>query len=61
LIFGLFGPVNWVAVALIAPLSLLGGVIGGRLARRLSEPVLRASVVAFGLLVGLWLAIRAFA
>jgi uncharacterized protein len=58
--FALFGPVDWVAAVLVAPLSLLGGVIGGRLARRLSERVLRACVVTFGLAVGVWLAIRAF-
>lgn len=58
--FALFGPVDWEAAVLIAPLSLLGGVIGGRLARRLNEPVLRACVVTFGLAVGVWLAVRAF-
>lgn len=61
LIFGVFGPVDWVDVLLVAPLSLIGGALGGRLARRLSEPVLRWAVVAFGTLVGIWLAIRAFA
>ena len=58
--FAIFGPVNWLAAVLIAPLSLLGGVIGGRLVRRLSEPVLRTCVVVFGLAVGVWLLIRAF-
>jgi uncharacterized protein len=61
LVFALFGPVDWLAALLIAPLSLIGGVIGGRFARRMSEPVLRACVVTFGLAVGVWLAIRAFA
>jgi hypothetical protein len=60
-IFALFGPVDWLAALLIAPLSLIGGVLGGRLVRRLSEPVLRAFVVTFGLAVGVWLAVRAFA
>jgi hypothetical protein len=59
-VFAIFGPVHWLAALLIAPLSLLGGVIGGRLARRLSEPVLRYSVVGFGCAVGVWLLIRAF-
>ncbi|WP_460606305.1 sulfite exporter TauE/SafE family protein [Jatrophihabitans fulvus] len=59
-VFAIFGPVEWIAVAIIAPLSLLGGVLGGKLARRLSERVLRASVVTFGVAVGIWLAIRAF-
>jgi hypothetical protein len=59
-VFALFGPVDWLAALLIAPLSLIGGAIGGRFVRRLSEPVLRACVVTFGLAVGVWLAIRAF-
>jgi uncharacterized membrane protein YfcA len=61
LVFALFGPVDWVAAVLIAPLSLIGGLIGGRFVRRLSERVLRGCVVAFGVAVGIWLAIRAFA
>lgn len=58
--FSAFGPIDWVAVAIVAPTSLLGGMVGGRLAKRLSEPMLRASVVAFGVVVGIWLAVRAF-
>ncbi len=61
LVFAIFGPVDWAAALLIAPLSLLGGVIGGRFVRRLSESVLRACVVTFGVAVGIWLAIKAFA
>jgi hypothetical protein len=61
LVFALFGPVDWAAALLVAPLSLLGGAVGGRFVRRLSEPVLRACVVGFGLVVGVWLGIRAFA
>lgn len=59
-VFAVFGPVHWTAALLIAPLSLVGGLIGGRFARRLSEPVLRYCVVTFGVVVGVWLAIRAF-
>jgi hypothetical protein len=59
-VFALFGPVDWVAAVLIAPLSLVGGLVGGRVARRLSESVLRACVVTFGVAVGVWLLIRAF-
>jgi len=59
-VFAAFGPVHWVAAALVAPLSLLGGVVGGRVATRLSEQVLRTCVVAFGIVVGAWLAVRAF-
>ena len=58
-VFAIFGPVDWAVAALVAPASLLGGVIGGRFARRADETVLRRSVVVFGLAVGLWLAVRA--
>lgn len=58
--FAIFGPIDWVAAAIVAPTALVGGVVGGRLAKRLSEPVLRACVVSFGVVVGAWLAVRAF-
>lgn len=58
--FALFGPVDWVVAAVVAPLALLGGVLGGRVAQRMSEKVLRSCVVTFGTAVGVWLAIRAF-
>lgn len=54
--FALFGPVDWVAVAVIAPACLLGGYLGARVARRLNATVLRAVVVVFGVCVGVALA-----
>lgn len=54
-IFGLRAPVDWLAVALLAPTTLVGGFLGARLARRLREDVLRWSVVALGLAVGVYL------
>ena len=51
--FVVFGPVHWVAVAVIAPASFLGGLLGARLARYLDPAVLRAAVVALGLGVGI--------
>ena len=42
---------DWAVVLLIALGSVLGGQIGARLGRRLPAPVLRAFVVALGLLV----------
>jgi uncharacterized membrane protein YfcA len=56
--FALFGPVDWVAVAVVAPASLLGGYVGGRLARRLSPDALRNTIVVFGVVVAIWLALR---
>ncbi|HUF32076.1 MAG TPA: sulfite exporter TauE/SafE family protein [Acidimicrobiales bacterium] len=56
--FALFGPVDWAAVAIVAPASLLGGYVGGRLARRLSPDALRTTIVVFGVVVAIWLALR---
>ncbi|GAA1656067.1 sulfite exporter TauE/SafE family protein [Nonomuraea maheshkhaliensis] len=56
--FSLFGPVNWRAVAVIAPASLVGGLLGTRLARLMPPKVLRGVVVAFGLGVAAALALR---
>jgi uncharacterized membrane protein YfcA len=57
--FGLFGPVDWVAVAIIAPAALLGGYLGAKVARRLDDRVLRWAVVAFGIVVAVLLFVRA--
>jgi uncharacterized membrane protein YfcA len=55
LIFGLRAPVDWLAVALLAPTTLVGGFVGGKIAVRLPEHVLRWSVVALGVAVGIYL------
>lgn len=54
-IFALRAPVDWVAVALIAPTTLVGGYLGMRVARRLPENVLRGAVVTLGVAVGIYL------
>jgi uncharacterized membrane protein YfcA len=54
-IFALRAPVNWAAVGLLAPTTLVGGYLGARLARRLPENVLRWSVVLLGVGVGIYL------
>jgi uncharacterized protein len=46
--FAFFGPVSWIAAAVMLPTSALGGFVGVALARRLSPTVLRTLVVAFG-------------
>lgn len=56
--FGLFGPVDWTAVAVIAPAALAGGFLGAKLARRLDDQVLRRAVVVFGILVSVLLFLR---
>jgi len=55
--FALFGPVAWSAVAVVGPASLAGGVLGSRLARRLSAAVLRRVVVVWGTAVAIRLLI----
>ena len=56
--FALFGPVDWLSVAIVAPASLAGGYVGGRMARRLSPDGLRTTVVVFGVVVSIWLFVR---
>jgi hypothetical protein len=60
-VFAAFGPVDWVAVAILAPATVVGGYAGARLARRLPAAVLRALIVTFGAAIGLVLLWRAFA
>ncbi|WP_229403548.1 sulfite exporter TauE/SafE family protein [Micromonospora okii] len=58
-VFALFGPVNWAAVAVVAPASLVGGYVGARLVRRLPPVVLKTLIVVFGVGIGLYLLWRA--
>ncbi|MGK5684773.1 sulfite exporter TauE/SafE family protein [Actinoplanes sp. URMC 104] len=60
LIFAFFAPVDWLAVLILAPATVVGGYAGARLARRLPSRVLRAIIVAFGTAIGLLLLYRAF-
>ena len=46
-----FGSVAWLAVAIMAPVSYVGGMAGVMVARRLDDRVLRVSVVCFGVAV----------
>jgi uncharacterized protein len=55
LIFSFGAPVDWLAVALLAPTTLIGGFLGIRLARRMPENVLRWSVVVLGVGVDIYL------
>jgi uncharacterized protein len=50
--FALFGPVDWLLVAIAAPACLLGGYLGARVARRMPVRALRTLIVVFGLVVG---------
>lgn len=53
LAFGLFGPVNWVVVAVLVPTTVAGGYLGARLARRLPARTLRTVIVGYATVVGL--------
>ena len=46
--FAFFGPVSWIAVLVMVPMSAAGGLLGVALARRLQPVVLRSVVVVFG-------------
>ena len=48
IVFALATQVDWTAAGLIACGSLVGGVVGGRLGRRMPEPALRGAIVAVG-------------
>jgi len=54
-IFAVGAPVDWLAVAILAPTTLVGGYLGGALARQLPENVLRWAVVVVGTAVGVYL------
>jgi uncharacterized membrane protein YfcA len=57
-VFGLFGPVHWLVVAVAAPASLLGGFLGARVATRIPPTPLRALIVIFGVAVSIYLFLR---
>ncbi|MET7394941.1 sulfite exporter TauE/SafE family protein [Dactylosporangium sp. NPDC005572] len=60
LVYAVFGPVNWAAVAMLVPATVVGGFVGARLAQRLPPRVLRAVIITVGAGVGGVLLIRAF-
>ncbi|MGH3916572.1 MAG: sulfite exporter TauE/SafE family protein [Pseudonocardiaceae bacterium] len=57
-VFAIGAPVSWLAVALLAPTTLVGGFLGAKLAGRLPASVLRVTVVTVGLAVSVYLVIR---
>ena len=58
LAFALLTPVAWGAVAIVGPASLAGGLLGARLAKRVSDRVLRGGIVAYGVAAAIWLFLR---
>ena len=57
--FGLFGPVAWEAVLVIALASLAGGYLGARVASRVPSALLRGAVVVYGVVVSVVLLLDA--
>jgi uncharacterized membrane protein YfcA len=60
-VFAAFGPVNWAAVGVLVPATVLGGYTGARLVRRLPSARLKTVIVAFGTVIGALLLYRALA
>jgi uncharacterized membrane protein YfcA len=60
IVFVALGEVAWVPALLLVVGSLIGGRIGGAIARRLSAQTLRASVVVFAVVVAAILAVRTY-
>jgi uncharacterized membrane protein YfcA len=54
-IFAIGAPVDWPAVVVLAPATLVGGYVGARIARKSPEQVLRWAVVLLGAAVGVYL------
>jgi uncharacterized membrane protein YfcA len=57
--FALFGPVQWPAVVILAPATVVGGYAGAIVARRLPARLLKALIVTFGATIGTVLLVRA--
>ncbi len=57
-VFGIFGPVQWLVVAVAAPASLVGGFLGAKVATRIPSTPLRVLIVAFGVAVSIYLFTR---
>ena len=57
-LFGLDGPVHWLAALVMAIGAIAGGTIGGHLAGRVRVRTLRRVVVSIGLLVGVAYLVR---
>jgi len=53
--FAIGAPVDWLAVGVLAPTTLVGGYVGAKVARRSPESVLRWAVVVLGVAVGVYL------
>ncbi len=60
-VFAIFGPVNWGFALVAAPMTLIGGYVGARIARYVNETLLRWSVVGLGVVIAVYLFVRGLA
>ncbi len=56
LVYALVAPIDWIAVLMLAPTTVLGGFLGGKIARRLPATALRYAVVVIAAVVAIYLA-----
>jgi uncharacterized protein len=56
--FALLTDVAWGAAAIVGSASLAGGVVGARLAKMVSDRVLRGAILAYGVAAAVWLFLR---
>ena len=56
--FSFSGHVLWTVAAVMAPASLLGGVLGGKFVGRIKPTALRAVVVTYGTVLAIWYLVR---
>jgi uncharacterized membrane protein YfcA len=54
----LVAPVDWAAVGVLAPATMVGGYLGARVARLMPDRVLRVVVILIGVVVAVWLLLR---
>ena len=57
-VFAVFGPVNWQYALIAAPMALIGGYLGARIARHVNETALRWSVVVLGVAIAGYLFVK---
>ncbi|RRO15709.1 sulfite exporter TauE/SafE family protein [Saccharopolyspora rhizosphaerae] len=56
-VYALIAPVDWIAVAMLVPTTVIGGFAGGKLAQRLPSSLLRYLVVAIAAGVAIYMAL----
>lgn len=56
-VLALIAPVDWIAVLMLVPTTLLGGFLGGKIARKLPATLLRYTVVVIAAGVAIYMAL----